>query len=469
MAKPNAKTTTTTKADKARRIPIEKAKKHPKSASRTSKRGDVLLMKRADQSDIMVRVVDLAAHPRKPTKKAGAKKSAHHGGVVAHDHHRPATRRDATKGGADTAYHNAGDAPGSTSVSDNGGPKITNANIHLLFWGSQWLQMTTSPSASAVLRAIDSILAGPYMNTLNQYGVGRATIADAFIITSPNPPASFSESNVQDMVWSLIDAGDFPEPDDAGGNNELFAFIMPPGTSSSTAGRGGFHSTASDYDFPFDWDTAWYLWVMNGSLDTITSLFSHELVEACTDPEGDAVQVNPRNGSSWNEIADVCSSTDVLNGVRVQSYWSDRDKACVIPIPSRNPIDPASRRRITLNARFHVTDPGLFSDDVGDFSGSRSVVLDANNPTQQIVLRSGAVGGESSADLVVDLTWNADYSVGVRFRSALYDESDVDSSTSNSFTLGRDTWQSWWINHVSGDWVEADSCHIDFDVTNVQA
>ena len=30
-------------------------------------------------------------------------------------------------------------------------------------------------------------------------------------------------------------------------------------------------------------------------------IFSHELVEACSDPEGTAIQVSPANPTSWNE------------------------------------------------------------------------------------------------------------------------------------------------------------------------
>jgi len=66
-------------------------------------------------------------------------------------------------------------------------------------------------------------------------------------------------------------------------------------------------------------------------LDLITSVFSHELAESVSDPDGDGTQVNPRNSSNWNEICDVCCSSYRLNGVLVQSYWSDRDQACIVP------------------------------------------------------------------------------------------------------------------------------------------
>lgn len=110
---------------------------------------------------------------------------------------------------------------------------------------------------------------------------------------------------------------------------------MPPGVSFNNPSTVGEHTYDTDYDFPADYDKAWFAWVTNdGSLtnyNSIPRIFSHELVEACTDPEGDGIQVNPPSSSNWHEIGDVCSSAASLNGVMVQSYWSQRDQACIIP------------------------------------------------------------------------------------------------------------------------------------------
>jgi hypothetical protein len=62
--------------------------------------------------------------------------------------------------------------------------------------------------------------------------------------------------------------------------------------------------------------------------------FSHELVEMITDPE-----TNPRPAWEMNrdflgqyEIGDACNPLqDRLDGVEVAAYWSNVDKACVIP------------------------------------------------------------------------------------------------------------------------------------------
>ena len=93
------------------------------------------------------------------------------------------------------------------------------------------------------------------------------------------------------------------------------------------------------FDFDIN-DRSHMAWVLNGSSAFMSSVFSHELVEALTDPEGNGVQVNPSNPNNWNEIGDVCATTGSVNGVTVQSYWSEKDKSCVIPadIPVRKQI-----------------------------------------------------------------------------------------------------------------------------------
>ena len=79
----------------------------------------------------------------------------------------------------------------------------------------------------------------------------------------------------------------------------------------------------------------------------MTTTFSHELVEFCTDPSGDGWQMSPRDADNWNEIGDVCSSTSVLNGVTVQSYYSVRDGACVVPTAAVAPRLPDGEHEIS--------------------------------------------------------------------------------------------------------------------------
>lgn len=220
--------------------------------------------------------------------------------------------------------------PQPVTLTNNGGAIGTADPVQLIFWGSAWNQPATTPSAASIVAAVQTILAGPYLSGLRQYGVKRCPFGGSIVVTLPSPPTTFNDGDVQDLIWALIDDNRFPEPDDPGGRN-LYAVFMPPGTTYGPGGARGAHSVATDYDFPFDVDHAWVAWIGNSTLGQITSTFCHELVEMCTDPESDAWTINGQP-PGLNEIGDACNLVDqVVNGITFESYWSVFDNACLIP------------------------------------------------------------------------------------------------------------------------------------------
>lgn len=245
----------------------------------------------------------------------------------------------APPGGSDLVvqkFNNAGDAPGTTTVNDGGGKKLRNAVVNLIFWGDAWnANPAPNPSLSQIVGDCASIMAGPYQLRVSQYGATSAQMGGIFISTpGNNPPVNFTTNDVANLITNAIEGGALPEPDEET-RDVLHCVFLPPGTNPPP-NVGGLHTYASysDFDFPFDIDIndrSHMAWVGFGSRAFISSVFSHELVEALTDPEGNGIQVNPTNPNNWNEIGDVCSTTGLVNGVTVQSYWSQVDKACVIP------------------------------------------------------------------------------------------------------------------------------------------
>lgn len=234
-------------------------------------------------------------------------------------------------------FHNSGDAPSTTTVTSGSGKRLRNAIVNLIFWGDAWqASPAPNPSLSQVVADAASILAGPYQVRVAQYGATAARLGTVFVsVPGFNPPRNFQTSDVQRLVTDAIDGGALPEPDEET-TDVLHLVFMPPGTTPPP-NLGGLHTFAvwNDWDFPFDFDInqrSHVAWVAFGNRAFVSSVFSHELVEALTDPEGDGVQVDPTNPTNWNEIGDVCSSRGLVNGVTVQSYWSQQDRACVIPI-----------------------------------------------------------------------------------------------------------------------------------------
>ena len=222
------------------------------------------------------------------------------------------------------------DGNANINVSDHHGAIIPAVSLQLIFWGTAWTQPSTVPSASQVTGAIQNMLAGPFMSALRQYRVGFGTLRGTTLVLS-NPPNPFSSDDWHNLIWDQIDQGTFPEPDDDGGRN-LYIFIPPPGVSYNQPGVCT-HGYPGDFDFPADYDRAWAGFVLNdGNIDTITTSLSHELLEACTDPEDDGWTIDGRS-PPVDEIGDICTKTvSRVNGVAVQGYWSHFDRACVIPL-----------------------------------------------------------------------------------------------------------------------------------------
>jgi hypothetical protein len=242
------------------------------------------------------------------------------------------------------------------TTSDNNGPVIDHVHVELIFWGAGWNTGSNPTLRDNMQNAVDTVLAGPYLSALTQYRntIGDGTRVGSVTITGTSPPSSFTDANVRAMLQDRIDDGSIPlEPDDDG---QLLYFVVPqPGSSSP--GLLGLHSkdVFSDEDLlppDVDNDTFHYGWTVNdGTLDTFTTSFSHELAEAVSDPEGTAVQVNPRSPMNWNEIGDgeAQSFTYRLNGVLVQSYFSQRDHAFIVPTGQAQDFLVSRGRVLTVN------------------------------------------------------------------------------------------------------------------------
>ncbi len=214
---------------------------------------------------------------------------------------------------------------------DNGGAVIEIARVQLIYWGSAWTATPApTPTSAQVTAGVQAMLRGPYMTGLAQYRqIGRGhLLGTPVVVTSSNPPNPFSDSDVGNFINGLIGAGTIPGLDAT--NQNLYFVIMPKGVNSKSSGVIGEHTyfTSGGSRFHFGWITN------NGTLNYITNVLSHELVESATDPEGSAILgvAGTCSGGGWCEIGDVCEGTSSnLHGVTVQSFWSNNDAKCIVP------------------------------------------------------------------------------------------------------------------------------------------
>jgi hypothetical protein len=164
-------------------------------------------------------------------------------------------------------------------------------------------------------------------------------------IDHADPPQDFRDTDVTLECTELIDFKGLPFDPFA-----FCLFVMPPGIRPDDRSHDGNHTFILDGLNTAYANVGWIIY--HDDIGAMARVFSHELVEAMTDPHGYGVQVNPTSLTDWYEVADVCASYAVSNGAVVASYWLDQDKACVVPISVQ-----VRNRQITCVRKVPRADP----------------------------------------------------------------------------------------------------------------
>lgn len=264
-------------------------------------------------------------------------------------------------------YAVAGDATSTDSATFKGG--TTSARFRLLpifYDATAWF--TSPPNAFDVTQAIRELLQSPYLSQLDQYGFTRLELLQS-ILVNQTAPAAHTTDDPANIVASLISAGAVPRPRPS--DSLVYTVFYPAGTTVSNKAACGWHYTSAG---------AWIASVefadpaagttdptagAKSALDNVMRTFSHELVETITDPEPDS-----HSNTGWrmnriirggDEISDACNQTaDFTAGVFVDAYWSERDKACIIPQP---------RRFVRVSSTLEVLDERLVTTGTVTFEG----------------------------------------------------------------------------------------------------
>jgi hypothetical protein len=242
--------------------------------------------------------------------------------------------------------------PVSQLLIDNGGPLLASPQVELIFWGTAWqtpdpaaplqLHDPIGPSPATISSALATILASSYTSALHQYrGLTAAHLRASILLAPYAPPALFSTADVQVFLQSQIRLGALPAP---ASNPDLLYVVMLPPTVNSLPHEGlAAHDSFRYFDFSSSplpsFHMLHFAWVTDdGTLANVTKNFSHELVEAMTDPEASGIIVSTNISSpqdhcpypfTWCEVADVCDQVLwQIQGFTVAAYWSRQDKRC---------------------------------------------------------------------------------------------------------------------------------------------
>ena len=204
------------------------------------------------------------------------------------------------------------------NFSYHGGKLLQHAQIQVIFWGSQW----SAPDRSTVTTKITKMVNSPYLTHIYP-GVGCPTLLQFYWDSGVTPGPG---SSVDDEVLRLIRSGSVIQP---GANPDNIYLVLAPG-SGYAGGFYGWHSwmrlTSGAY--------VHYGIADNYNLTQVLQTFSHELVEAMSDPRLDAYYGHDGGacGEDPCENADACYCfTNVQCDVAVTYYYGANDAACVAP------------------------------------------------------------------------------------------------------------------------------------------
>lgn len=227
------------------------------------------------------------------------------------------------------------------------GTFLSRVQLHLIFWGAHW-RTDQRPSRAEITDAVKKIIRpGGYLSGLAQYNpLGCEPVVELvetdYDLDPEKAPKTFQDdaghSDIVDEVTSLMGAIERLSPPDPHAQ-PLYAVFMPPGSTCTSLNEEGEPSEGEHGWFVKDGQRrVYYAWVVHNSIERMTIAFSEELVESITDPEppccDDAIAgwVMKDNQGEFQEVCDVCESiTAKVDGVLVQSYFSNEKMDCVAP------------------------------------------------------------------------------------------------------------------------------------------
>ena len=225
-------------------------------------------------------------------------------------------------------------APATARLTYRGGPLLTGVEVVTAFWGSAWTSAPNAATAQRLNEFFTFIVSSDYVKQLAEYDtpqqtIGPGTFVAGAVVTASEPDATVADSALQQMIETHVAKGSLP----AATPNTLYFTFLPPGVTVEAGGDQscrvfcGYHDRSAGglyYAVVPSPDCAGCLGGL-AVFDALTSVSSHELAEAITDPVPGQGWYDDANG----ENADICAwQNKPLGGYQVQLLWSNKSRPC---------------------------------------------------------------------------------------------------------------------------------------------
>jgi hypothetical protein len=259
--------------------------------------------------------------------------------------------------GADSTPHTIAIHPtGAAHMGANGssaylGPLVKHSGTTLYHPSLYMVTYGGIDAGNAYQQFLRDIVNTNYFTALGEYQVYNASFKGFYYDLAHKPPSRVTDNQIQSWLTDLIAHGTIPA---AGGSDMIYVVFTPPGVTVDSGGGlscrdfCGYHTsgrgnriTVSSFIYAVIPDmTARGCSCGSDNYDAVTSVVSHELAEAATDPFigfGNIAWRSDRGLSSQNggEIGDLCAWWQyrlTAPGGRtytVQQEYDNRSMGCI--------------------------------------------------------------------------------------------------------------------------------------------
>jgi hypothetical protein len=236
----------------------------------------------------------------------------------------------------------------------DGGPVQLAAEVHLIFWGSNW-QSTGASARQQVETLFGGFSGSAYQGILTQYSDASGYVASGISLPLPYSdggvaaPASVNDAAIRNEVAHAIAVTGWART----ANSQFVVLVAPgatyaPGFDTGFCAYHGVDGAGSSYTFdPYIGDEP-FLAGCSGydpqrNVNNVTSMLaSHEYAESVTDPN---------TFSGWRtsdgfEIGDICASGDdqLPDGAYAQGLWDNYENACSLADTTRFPPEAVTTK-----------------------------------------------------------------------------------------------------------------------------
>ena len=348
-----------------------------------------------------------------------------------------------------------------------GGPVTANPKVYVVWWGDpSKINSAVTAAKGGIADYFSGITNSSFMDWLNEYSTGIAAQAGSHMgmagtgqfIGRGNyagtltlmkvPSGDVTDAQIQMALDQGFVDGVLPPPDD----NSLYAVYFPTGVtitldgSKSCSGYGAYHDAIIETQR----HNTYYLVMPDcgSSFKSMTSVSTHELVEALTDniptPASSPDYPQAWNDTMGNEMGDLCESsngtvTTDFGMFTVQDIWDERTKGCTTFSSDANDFNVAlspNVATVSLNAAktftvktasvagtpqsltLSVTAPTGVTATVSPTTltagATAAITVTATNPSAtsglQVVVRADATAGSTTQTHTASLLLSTDSS-----------------------------------------------------------